>query len=111
MLYDETGAVVGGVDEEKALNAEQIILANVPENGELGEVSRGTWIYWIKPSEDKPSGDGQIPDIKGKVRAQLYRVDNAMTNEGQRLVSDTLPLEMPAQLEGITLKDNAGGSN
>lgn len=106
VLYDEKGAVVGGVDEAQALNAEQIILANVPENGELGEVSRGTWIYWIKPSEN-----GQIPDIKGKVRAQLYRVDNAMTNEGQRLVSDTLPLEMPAQLDGITLKDNAGDSN
>jgi len=101
VLYDENGAVVGGVDESNVLRAEQIILANVPENGLLGEVSRGTWIYWIEPG-----ADGQLPEISGKVRAQLYRVDNAMTNEGQRLVSDTLPLEMPGMenLDKITLK-------
>ncbi len=101
-LYDETGSVVGGLDENGALKAEQIILANVPENGLLGEVSRGTWIYWIAPSSE-----GGLPEISGKVRAQLYRVDNAMTNEGQRLVSDTLPLEMPKleDMDRITLKN------
>ncbi len=98
MLYDEEGAVVGGVDEDGVLIADQIILANVPENGLLGEVSDGIWIYWISPV------DGQVPDLGGKiVRAQLYRVDNALTNEGQRLVSDTEPLRIPDKLDEITL--------
>lgn len=102
VLYDEGGSIVGGLDENGALKASQIILANVPENGLLGEVSRGTWIYWIEPS-----ADGQLPELGGKIRAQLYRVDNALTNEGQRLVSDTLPLEMPGagNLPEITLKN------
>ncbi len=100
ILFDEERNIVGGVDEENVLKSEQIILANVPENGLLGEVSDGIWIYWIEPE--------QIPgDLKGKkVRAQLYRVDHALTNEGQRLVSDTMPIRIPDQLESITLKNN-----
>ncbi len=99
VIYDEEGNIVGGVDEEGALNAQQIILAKVPENGMLGEVSDGIWIYWIEPDI--------MPDLKGKtVRAQLYRVDNALTNEGERLVSDTMPLRIPETLENIIL--NAG---
>lgn len=104
MLYDEEGNPVGGVDSENVLKAEQIILANVPENGLLGEVSDGIWIYWIEPE------NGQLPDLAGKtVRAQLYRVDNALTNEGQRLVSDAMPLQVPDKLNKITfIKDTEG---
>lgn len=99
VLYDDEGNIVGGVDDDNVLTAEQIILANVPENGNLGEVSDGIWIYWIAPV------DGKVPDLSGKtVRAQLYRVDNALTNEGQRLVSDTNALHIPEQLSHITLK-------
>lgn len=100
ILYDEEGNVIGGVDEENVLKSEQIILANVPGNGMLGEVSDGIWIYWIVPD--------QIPaGLEGKtVRAQLYRVDNALTNEGHRLVSDTLPMQIPGTLESITLKSS-----
>lgn len=103
IIYDEEGNIVGGVDEENMLKSEQIILANVPENGLLGEVSDGIWIYWIEPD--------QIPDgLNGKtVRAQLYRVDNALTNEGHRLVSDTMPMRIPDTLERITLKSNTQG--
>ena len=96
LLYDEKGNIVGGLDETGETVAEQIILAKVPENGLLGEVSEGTWIYWIEPD-----AAGNVPKLSGKVRAELYRVDNALTNEGQRLVSDTLPLEIPAKLGEI----------
>ncbi len=106
MIYDGDGNVVGGVDADGTVKADQIILANVPENGMLGEVSDGIWIYWIEPE------NGQLPDLTGKiVRAQLYRVDNALTNEGQRLVSDTLPLQIPAVLDGITLKGSTETGN
>lgn len=96
LLYDEEGNIVGGEAEDGSIQAEQIILAEVPKNGLLGEVSDGTWIYWIAPD-----ADGKVPSVTGKVRAELYRVDNAITNEGQRLVSDTLPMQMPDTLEKI----------
>lgn len=100
VLYDKDGNIVGGVDEDNVLKSEQIILAHVPENGLLGEVSDGIWIYWIEP-------DAIPNDLKGQtVRAQLYRVDHALTNEGQRIVSDTLPLRIPDVLEQITLKSS-----
>ncbi|NBI90401.1 hypothetical protein D3Z45_07350 [Lachnospiraceae bacterium] len=103
MIYDEEGNPVGGVDSDNVLKAEQIILANVPENGLLGEVSDGIWIYWIEPE------NGQLPDLTGKtVRAQLYRVDNALTNEGQRLVSDAMPLQIPDKLNKITFIKDTG---
>ena len=41
--------------------------------------------------------------LPSQVRAELYRVDNAMTNEGQRLVSDTYFVDIPTQLPNITL--------
>ncbi len=100
VLYDMEGNIVGGVDEDNVLKSEQIILAHVPENGMLGEVSDGIWIYWIEP-------DAIPNDLKGQtVRAQLYRVDHALTNEGQRIVSDTFPLKIPDELEQITLKSS-----
>ncbi len=99
VLYDEKGDILGGVQADGALAAHQIILANVPEQGALGEVSSGIWIYWIEPDES-----GKVPDISGLVRAQLYRVDNALTNQGQRLVSDAMPLTVPERLPSITLQ-------
>ena len=96
IVYDEEGNIVGGTKDDGSIETEQIILADVPDNGLLGETSDGTWIYWIEPGTD-----GSLPAVTGKVRAELYRVDNALTNEGQRMVSDTMPLEMPEELGKI----------
>lgn len=96
VLYDQNGEIVGGTDGDGNLKAQQIILADVPEAGNIQNVSAGTWIYWIEPN-------AQTEGIK-KVRAELYRVNNAQTNEGQRLVSDSLFEEMPAVLPQIQLK-------
>ena len=98
MLYDENGNIVGGVGEDGALKAEQIILADVPENGELGETSDGKWVYWIAPEN---LDTNKLPK---NVRAELYRVDNALTNEGQRLVSDSMFYTMPKELPQISIK-------
>ena len=98
VLYDEKGKIVGGVDEEGTLTAHQVILADVPEDGLLGETSDGIWIYWIEPGSGMTTST--LPE---KVRAELYRVDNAVTNEGQRLVSDTVFTVLPATLPQITL--------
>jgi hypothetical protein len=97
MLYDEAGNIIGGTDAEGSLTANQVIFAPNPQDALLGEVSEGTWVYWIAPNDLKSVN---LPE---KVRAELYRVDNAMTNEGQRLVSDTLLVDIPENLPEITL--------
>lgn len=74
LLWDEKGQIVGGTDADGNIQAESLILAKVPENGLLGEVSDGIWIYYL------PEGTS-LPE---HVRAELYRVDDAETLEGQR---------------------------
>lgn len=91
VLYDQDGNMV--VSNNKA---EHVILANVPDTGNIQDVNAGSWVYWIDPS------GVDLTKLK-KVRAELYRVDDAMTNEGQRLVSDSLFAEMPGTLPEITL--------
>lgn len=95
LLYDQDGNNVGGIDADGNLKAQQIILAEVPDNGNIQDVSEGTWIYWIDPSDVNTLGN------ISKVRAELYRVNNALTNEGQRLVSDSLFVEIPSELPNI----------
>lgn len=97
ILYDKNGNIVGGYDEENNIKAQQIILADVPDSGNIANVSDGTWIYWIEPEQ---MDNMTIPK---NVRAELYRVNNALTNEGQRLVSDTLFESVPEELPIITI--------
>ena len=101
VLYDESGNIVGGTDSDNHLVAHQIILADDPKDAMLGETSEGRWIYWIEPTSGSTT-----PSLSAKhVRAELYRVDNALTNEGQRLVSDTKYVEIPATLPNISLSN------
>lgn len=104
VLYDEEGTIVGGstiVGDEEVLNAEQVLLADVPEGSLIGDTADGRWVYWIAPDADLPA----------KVRAELYRVNDAFTNEGQRLVADSLFVDVPAKdaLPSITLRSDAQG--
>lgn len=101
LLYDQDGNIVGGIDTDGNLKAQQIILADVPAEGNIANVSDGTWIYWVEP---EALTEMQMPQ---KVRAELYRVNNALTNEGQRLVSDSLFETLPDVLPGITLGSSA----
>ncbi|MDE6592650.1 MAG: fibronectin type III domain-containing protein [Oscillospiraceae bacterium] len=100
MLFDQDGNIVGGTDSEGYLRANQIILADDPGSGLIEEVSEGTWIYWTEPSEQfSTAGISQV-------RAELYRVNNALTNEGERLVSDTMFTYFPDYLPEITFESN-----
>ena len=85
LLFDENGDQVMGFDAtDNSWVADQTILANVPEGGNITDVANGTWIYWIEPEYLNKM---ELPE---KVRAELYRVDDPITNAGQRLVSDSL---------------------
>ncbi|MDE6833482.1 MAG: M60 family metallopeptidase [Ruminococcus sp.] len=100
ILYDVNGNIVGGLDEDENVLSHQIILADVPDGGNITNVSDGTWIYWVEPEDMK---NMEMPE---QVRVELYRVNNALTNEGQRLVSDSLPETVPEKLPTITLNGN-----
>lgn len=91
ILYDEKGNVVGGKDKDGDTAADQLILAPDPKDGQLGEVSEGSWIYYIEPKDQN-----DMVERPEKVRAELYRVQNGETNEGDRLVSDTPFMAVPA---------------
>ncbi len=94
ILYDQKGdmVVVNG-------KSNQIILADVPDTGNIANTKNGTWIYWLEPNE---ANEAYLKTLK-KVRVELYRVNNALTNEGQRLVSDSLFEAVPETLSAITL--------
>ncbi|MBD5143864.1 MAG: hypothetical protein HDT22_09705 [Ruminococcus sp.] len=100
LLYDENGNIVGGIDADGDVASQQTILADVPEGANIADVSNGTWIYWIESDQMK---DMTMPE---KVRVELYRVNNAETNEGQRLVSDSLFETVPTTLPGIAFNSN-----
>ena len=51
VLYDENGNVVGGVNADGSTVASQIIMAPEPGDAMLGDVSEGSWVYWIEPGD------------------------------------------------------------
>lgn len=97
ILYDKKGNIVGGTkteeNGEESLNSHQMIFAEVPNTGNIQDVSDGTWVYWIEPDEKI-----NLSALE-EVRAELYRVDDALTNKGQRLVSDSYFEKVPAETE------------
>ena len=96
ILYDQDGKIVG-YGENGEGSSEQIILAEVPDQGDLANTSDGRWVYWISP-------EAVLPE---KVRVELYRVDNAQTNQGQRMVSDSLWVTVPSELPSITINSDS----
>ncbi|MBE6054764.1 MAG: hypothetical protein E7212_12840 [Clostridium sartagoforme] len=82
-----------------SLEANVILLAELPDNAELGEVAEGSFIYWITPEEQKGG------NIEGtKVKAELYRynkLDSTGAPVGQRLVSDTFLYDLPEDLNNL----------
>ncbi|MCI9415835.1 MAG: hypothetical protein HFI82_00270 [Eubacterium sp.] len=101
ILYDGDGNVVG--EKDGNVLAKQVILAEKPKQGNLGETSDGTWVYYVEPGQ---WDEASLQKMNG-VRGELYRVDNALTLEGERIVSDTQLIQLPDVLPNITFQ---GGS-
>ncbi|MDE7311197.1 MAG: M60 family metallopeptidase [Eubacterium sp.] len=98
-LFHKDGKRILGTDTNGDGAASQIIFAEVPKTGKIQDVSEGTWVYWIEPGQNL---DSVIKELSGKeIRAELYRVDDPFTLEGQRYVSDTLPLKLK-QMQSIS---------
>lgn len=73
-------------EKDHTINGKEIIFAEIPDTGDILDVQEGIWVFWVT--------DG-VNALTSKVKAQLYRTDNALTNGGQRMVSDTLYLPIP----------------
>lgn len=80
-----------------------ILMAEVPNNGNLEEIAEGNWVYWVEP-------DYIDQFMKNKqIFAELYRTDTADAKEdGQRLVSDTFKIDVPNELPEISLSGGQG---
>lgn len=101
LLWDDQGELVAGSDAEGTLYASQLIFAPEPENGGLlGEVSDGIWIYYI----EEAYAESWIQEKPHKIRAELYRVDDAETNEGERLTSSSGFAAVPDELPEIEIQ-------
>ena len=111
LWYQEEGS-----EQWQIVDGYQVILADDPGEANLGEINDGNWVFVVEQKAMDKDGqyiEGEenpfykkIKEGKGKVRAELYRVDNALTLEGERIVSDTLVTEIPQELGNITLTDN-----
>ena len=84
------------------MSTETIFMAELPNNAELGEISEGTYITWITPEQLK-----ELAALPTKVMTEMYRVNDAVTLEGQRLVSDTLYIDVPTDLPEIEFTDSS----
>ncbi|MDE6835043.1 MAG: hypothetical protein K2J39_12485, partial [Ruminococcus sp.] len=102
ILFDEKGNIVGSNGKDDEAESNQIILADVPDGSLITDVSNGTFVYWVDPKHAK---DMLWPE---EVRVELYRVNNALTNEGQRIVSDSLfePVPEKDEMPLITIGGN-----
>ncbi|WP_195939948.1 M60 family metallopeptidase [Romboutsia sp. 1001713B170131_170501_G6] len=80
-----------------------LLMADVPDNGNLEEIAEGSWVYWVEPDYI-----GQFMENK-QIFAELYRTDTAdAKDDGQRLVSDTFKIDVPNELPKISLSGGQG---
>ena len=91
-------------DEHIADKYKGILLAEVPNNGKLEEVSEGNWIYWVTPEDS-----ANFMTDNEEIFAELYRTDTAdAQDDGQRLVSNTFKIDVPDVLPEISLSAGNG---
>lgn len=68
----------------QAINGEVFMFAELPEDGEVSKVNNGIWLF-VPENQELPA----------KIKANMYRTDEAGSIEGGRLVSDTPWMGVP----------------
>ncbi len=82
------GLIVDSADDDIRYSGEQLFFAKLNSDGDVYDVALGTWIYAVTSEEySKMAGSN--------VRAVLYRVDDALSLEGQRVTSTSLGINLP----------------
>ncbi len=97
--------LVDANDSDVFYEGENFLFAQLNSEGGVAEIASGIWFYVVTPE--------QYASMQGKsVRAELYRVNDAETNEGQRLTSTSLSVSnLPAYdaLPGMDIVDSTKG--
>lgn len=82
--------------EDSVFSGENFLFAKLNSNHEVNEIASGYWFYVVTVE--------QYQKMQGKtIRAELYRVDDALTNEGQRLTSTSLAIHNLPSIEELPL--------
>lgn len=73
---------------------DNFLFAKLNSNAEVAEIAQGYWFFVVTPE--------QYESMKGKsIRAELYRVNDAETNEGQRLTSTSMSVSNLPEYAGL----------
>ncbi len=88
------------------IEGSQIVFGEKPLGDEmLPDVRVGYWAYYVTPEDmqryEEETGNAWV--APKSVSAELYRVDDAITLEGQRMVANALPVDVPATLPDVEL--------
>ncbi len=99
LLRDQNGDVLDG---------SQLFFAEVPEKGALGQTSDGRWIFWLEnavKTDSEGTRYNEFDQLEGleTVKAELYRVEDAMTLAGQRMTSTTLTMTVPNEIPNVEI--------
>ncbi len=103
---------------DSIINGYQVFFADMPDTGCIANVKDGFWVYWLEPLSGENEGKYGLPgagengedlvvELPTAVYAELYRVDNALTLAGERLVSDSFTVAVPETLPHITLTNSS----
>ncbi len=75
-------------DEAKVYGGYQLIFAELNSDHTVYDVANGTWLYVMSKEEYE-----KMRKSSTSIRAYLYRVNDAITHEGQRLTSTSIVLK------------------
>ncbi len=101
--------LVDAKDDTKAYDGENFLFAKLDDTGNVSEIASGYWFYAVTKEqyeEMRQSSDG--------LRAELYRVDDALSNNGQRLTSTSMSVkDLPTYdaLPDMQIVDTTKGEN
>lgn len=99
--------IVDATDETKVYDGENFLFAKLTDQNDVNEISDGIWFYVVdKETYQKMVGTN--------IRARLYRVNDAIALEGQRLTSTSLTVtDLPSyeNLADMEIVDTTKGTN
>ena len=94
--------------EERAINGEAYLFAEVPDGGKLSEINNGIWIFVpdVQAEKDLQENECSISVLPGRIKAELYRTDDPEDATSKRKTSDTKWISSPTEetMPSITLQ-------
>lgn len=86
---------------ERAISGYSLLFAEIPEDGEVSEISDGIFIF-VPDVQKEAELRGDVGDcsaeslLPAQINAELYRTDTADSTESKRLTSDTIWIDSPS---------------